>query len=329
VSVVKTKGTIDYSTDEETTYRFYNYDSEWSSGIGSDGQRSFYPPVGHLLSTVNSQERVDYEYNDPESLIDTIRHEYVEYLPFKYGPDIYNYQSRTSFLTFWQTQKPKKIIKTKYATEGSGSVTTLDHNYETGNVESETTQDMLGGNVYTVEYKYWSNSRGDALHDDNRDVKVPYETITRKNGKVTSAEVVLFEQTVHPLIRPWKRYVLDTETPIDDYQSPSYCGATDIDPRCKLVETFQYTSDGDLYCYRPVGQEPVYFEWDPHGRLLSKRAGIMKTTYTYNLYGVTSETGANGAGRFTEYDALGRPTVVRDEAGIILKTFKYESGLNP
>jgi YD repeat-containing protein len=48
------------------------------------------------------------------------------------------------------------------------------------------------------------------------------------------------------------------------------------------------------------------------------------TTYTYEpLVGMTSQCDARNTITYYEYDALGRLTLVRDQDGNIIKTFKY------
>ena len=312
-------------------YLFTNYHSDFNS-YNNEGQRYLYHPVGKLLRVTNSIKRIDFDYNDPEQRTDTILHKYTEYLPFKFDNKIYSRENTNWEMHLYRKYRTKRIIEyTRGSLEDTLSVTTLTYS-PLGNITGREILNKLDGNVYTTNYRYRYNSPIDVRQAGGRLANVPFETVTYKNGKIVGAEVIWFRDLYNSsagrsFILPGKRYILASETPLNSYQPAVYLSGN-VDPHCKLVETFNYYPDGRLSNYQKTGQEPFTFEWAEYDYPVMQQIGDMVIRYTYNEHGVTSITDANGSVQYTEYDALGRPVVTKDHSGNILQSVNYNLGIN-
>lgn len=318
VSVKKPNGDREY-------YVFQNYDFS----LDKEGQRYYYPQVGQLLSVSNSQMHIGYDYDDPDNKTERISHSYIEYYTFDYNGHFYSKKGEGKIQVERKkySSKPKRIITyERGALTAIHSITTLTYNYVTGNVVRSETVNQKDNSILTVDYNYPYNNEMDVYYFNAKVTNVPYEIIRKKNGKVIDAEVIIFEP-YQEYPRPWKKYKLSTDVPVDDYQPLPNWMSENVDPRCKLLETYEYDYYGNIYKYQQTGQEPVFYEWDLCRRLISKRIGDMETRYTHGIHGITSVAEPNGTERHYEYDALGRVIIIRDEQGAILQKYDYEHNL--
>lgn len=321
VSVVKKKG--DRQSDYYT-YTFTNYDGD----LDGYGQRRAYYKVGLLLSVSNSLEKTSYGY-DNTNLTD-VRYRSTDYMPFRYTDGkTYTKLYEWPYLYLQRNHKPVSI--TKYA-QGSASVvhqeTTLTYNYTTMNLIQSETVNVNDGTRYRTEYRYPCD---DKSHCSILNTKLPYEVVRYKGDEILSAEVTeyyTFFSGNYEYLRPKKRYVYTDET--SNYQPSHFQGGNVARTgKWKEVIAYEYYLDGLLKKETPYGSEPKVYTWDNYNRMQSVTVGDMKTSYTYNIHGITSVTQPNGLSQTTEYNSLGQPVLTRDMDGNILQKIDYSYNLNP
>lgn len=331
VFVQKSRGS---DTGDLHHYTFRNYSNE---EYVQNGQRFSYQKMGQLLSVSSFFERTDYDYDNPDFPADTLEYRYNEYMPFNYVGNIGTgtYSKKYIWLNFYIYRKYKPYKITKYVSgnlQDTLSVTTLRYNPETYNVISSETENKKEGSISKTEYRYQYDSR----RDFPLRVNVPYEVIYWKDGKVTAAEVTHFSEHLSPggsYQRPTHKYIYRSY-PYPRYTYSVYNNGEVIKSGdWKEMVSYEYYPDNSLWKdlikkETSIGSEPVLYEWDNYFRLKSVVCGDMKTEYTYNIHGITSVKEANGMMETTEYDSLGRPVLIRDTDGNILKKIDYQYNLN-
>jgi hypothetical protein len=252
---------------------------------------------------------IDFDYMDPERIVDTIQHKWIEYFPFKISGDEYTYLKRDSGQFHYNYHSPIPTQITEHAYYGgwhdSIRISAVKYDQVTGNVLYKETRDRAG-NVYRTEYRYYDHS---LLNPYNvRDHNTPFETIVKKNGRVISATVVQ-DTVVHQtqciggcpdIIRPKKVFVLASNTPIDDYQ-PANVSSHDRQPdsRCKLAATYRYDPHGNPIQMQNTGELPVLFEWDADGRLVLRIEGIENSELENARQGLSQNSTMQGQINYT------------------------------
>lgn len=336
-----TKGTGDHAATT-TEYEFSNHSGNYP--LHSDGQRRFYCQVGQLLRKDDSFSKYEYSYDDPDRN-DTLYYSYTEYYPFEFRSGVtYSKKKDYKDSTIRYASKPKEVLTYKYGylvgkktcsyhpnTQQLVREEFVDVVYK----KKEEIADSLYRDVYVTEYNYPDFITHISRRMVMNAMKEPYEVVKKKNGKVVEASITRFAYVQcngEYVFRPEKVYRLAVSEPIDDYQyaDPQYLEYTNtmVDPRCRLEVSYEYYPNGDLKKVERPGREPVCYEWDACRRLLSKREGDMKVSYTYGLFGVISKTAPDGRMYTNEYDILGRLSVTRDEDGNVVQAIDYEYGLS-
>ena len=336
-SRVDNTGKINEANVHHYTYSNYNWE------LDPNGQRNIYPKVGQLLSFSDSEKIVKYEYCNLLDEQDPIVYANVQYLPFNYasisgcyGPT--GSYTRVDTLFYRFMPEKKKISKITEYVMGSpfheSSITTLNWNKATGNLISKEVDYKYENSVYRTEYYYRCNTYHDIHHFGVRKIDEPYQVITRKDGKVIGGSHTVFKEYYSDgmvnrnFFLPWKRYSFTAKDPVSGYTATAYGADLNLS-YWYHTSTHNYDTNGMLVEEQPTAQPAVSYTWDDYQRLVSVRKGNRETRYTYSVYGTTSVRGANGSVTSTEYDPLGRPTLVRDTNGHILQKTEYQSNLNP
>ncbi|MDR1121949.1 MAG: hypothetical protein LBM08_13660 [Dysgonamonadaceae bacterium] len=316
-----------------------------------------------------SARQTTIDYRDPECPLDTLFTKKTIYYPVD---STHSYVRKDSAAFHFREYRPKRIIETvpnEYNGKDTVSTTTLTWDWQTGNILCRETADIYG-DIYKTEYHFVDYATT-CLFNSDRIFNVPYEIVSWKNGKVIAAEVfqdsTFFAGGSVYYRKPVKKYILEIEDPVSNYQPASIDGEI-RDSRCKLAASYNYyPATGLLKRYQETGKEPITFYWGVRNRLVAKIVGaeyaeveaargtlsmepasdadpaqftnIQKlrarlpnaliTSYTYNIHGLTSVTDPTGRSRYAEYDALGQPVKTVDDAGNIRQILQYDYRINP